>query len=269
VPYIPGVQGVGRVLDSPALAEGTRVWFATSAGMRPGDGSMAQRCVVDAADLVTIDNALDDAQVAAVGLSGVAAWMALSWRAGLRVGETVVVLGANGAVGRTGIAAARRLGAGRVVAVCRDAGTDAVLRAAGADAVVATGDGPVDVAELAERIREAARGPVQVVLDPVFGAPASAAAATLGSGGRLVNVGGTADDAATFSSSALRGRSLNILGYTNNSLSPTQRADALRSVLGVVTEQPALVRPLRRPAEDCSAAWETARTARSRVVLEF
>ncbi len=40
-PYVPGVQGVGLVLEGPAgLAKGTPVWFATTAGMQPGDGSM-------------------------------------------------------------------------------------------------------------------------------------------------------------------------------------------------------------------------------------
>src|SRR5690349_7470492 len=77
LPYVPGVQGVGRIVRSPTLAEDTRVWFASSAGMAPGDGSMAELCVVDAADLVPIEVSLENAAVAAVGLSGVAGWMAL------------------------------------------------------------------------------------------------------------------------------------------------------------------------------------------------
>ena len=35
-PYVPGVQGVGTV-------DGQAVWFPMSAGMAPGDGSMAER----------------------------------------------------------------------------------------------------------------------------------------------------------------------------------------------------------------------------------
>jgi NADPH:quinone reductase-like Zn-dependent oxidoreductase len=271
LPYVPGVQGVGRIVESAAFLAGTRVWFATSAGMAPGDGSMAERCVVDDADLVAIDSipSLDDAQVAAVGLSGVAAWMALSWRAGLRVGETVVVLGATGAVGRSALAAARHLGAGRVIGVCRGTSAEAELLALGADAVVSTGQGAVDPAELGERIAKAAGGPAQVVIDPVFGPVATAAAAALGPGGRLVNIGGTAGDSAEFSSAVLRGRSMAILGYTNNALSPTQRADALRSVLAVMDAKPELVRPKRFRAGECDVAWDAARSSRGRVVLEF
>ena len=76
------------------------------------------------------------------------------------------------------------------------------------------------------------------MIDPVFGPVATAAAAALGPGGRLVNIGGTAGDSAEFSSAVLRGRSIAILGYTNNALSPTQRADALRSVLAAMEQSP-------------------------------
>ena len=34
-PYVPGVQGVGRIEQSDLLPTGTPVWFATSAGMSP------------------------------------------------------------------------------------------------------------------------------------------------------------------------------------------------------------------------------------------
>ena len=43
VPYVPGVQGVGVIETSPTLDPGTRVWFATSAGMAAGNGSLAAR----------------------------------------------------------------------------------------------------------------------------------------------------------------------------------------------------------------------------------
>src|SRR5215212_2979275 len=44
LPYVPGVQGVGTVSTSADLPAGSRVWFATSAGMAPGDGSLAELC---------------------------------------------------------------------------------------------------------------------------------------------------------------------------------------------------------------------------------
>src|SRR3954464_15581355 len=52
-PYVPGVQGVGEIDD------GTTVWFATSAGMRPGDGSMAEYAVVPENGIVPLPAGVD------------------------------------------------------------------------------------------------------------------------------------------------------------------------------------------------------------------
>ncbi len=49
LPYIPGTQGVGIVMEADALAPGQRVWFSCDAGMKPGDGSMAQYCLIEEA----------------------------------------------------------------------------------------------------------------------------------------------------------------------------------------------------------------------------
>ena len=165
-PYVPGVQGVGVVEESDTLPTGTRVWFATSAGMVDGDGSLAPWCAVADDDLVPITADVTDAALAALGLSAVAAWMSLTWRAGMQAGERVLVLGGGGAVGQSAIGAARVLGAGQVVAVCRSAGAADRATAAGADEVVEHVD---DVAELAARLSAACEGPVDVVVDPVFG----------------------------------------------------------------------------------------------------
>lgn len=227
VPYVPGVQGVGIVTGSAALAAGTRVWFTTSAGMAPGDGSLAPLCSVSDADLVPVDDHVPDAHLAALGLSAVAAWMALTWRARLRSGETVLVLGAGGAVGQAAIGAARVLGAGRVVAVCRSADAQDRARSLGADAVVPL-EGDADA--LAGRFAEASGGRVDVVVDPVFGVAATAASRVLAEGGRLVNLGGASGDVAELSSAVLRSRSAELLGYTNNALTPAQRSEALSMV---------------------------------------
>ena len=100
--------------------------------------------------------------------------MALSWRARLQHGEKVLVLGGGGAVGQAGIGAARVLGASTVVAVARPASADRAS-AAGADVVVPLdGDADTLTAALAEH------GPFDVVLDPVFGLAATAAARVAG-----------------------------------------------------------------------------------------
>lgn len=226
VPYVPGVQGVGVVEQSDSFAVGTRVWFAASAGMAPGDGSLAELAAVEADDLVPVDDSVNDAALAALGLSAVAAWMSLSWKARMQRGERVLVLGGGGAVGQVAIGSARILGADRVVAACRSTAAAERAEAAGADEIVLTSEEE----GLVDRLGSACGGQVDVVIDPVFGATAEAASRVLADGGRLVNLGGAGGDTAVFSSAGLRSRSIEILGYTNNSLTVEQRRTAINDI---------------------------------------
>lgn len=68
--------------------------------------------------------------------TGMAAWLALTWRARLQPGEAVLVLGANGSLGSIAVQAARALGAGRVVAADRDLERLDRMLARGADTAV-------------------------------------------------------------------------------------------------------------------------------------
>jgi NADPH:quinone reductase-like Zn-dependent oxidoreductase len=211
LPYVPGVQGVGT-------AGGRLVWFPTSAGMAPGNGSMAEVALVRAGDLVELPPGVDPVAMAALGLSAVAAYLALTWRGELAAGEQVLVLGVGGVVGQAAVQLARIAGARRVVAAARSAAGRARAKQAGADAVVSldTND-PEDTADsgnagsagragsasaadrldvLVARLAAACDGPVDLVLDPLFGIPAAAAARLLRPSGRLVNLGGSAGESA-------------------------------------------------------------------------
>ena len=113
----------------------------------------------------------------------------------------------------------------------------------------------------------AAGGPVDVVIDPVFGEPAAAAALALGPGGRLVNLGGAAHDRAEFSSATLRSSMIDILGYTNNAISAEQRADALTQVLALAARGQVSVEHQVIPLADCAQAWVEASRSGPRVVV--
>ena len=248
-PTSPAAQGVGLVEASDSYAVGSRVWFYTPAGMRPSDGSLAELCLVPDADVVRLEAAVPDELAAALGLSGVAAWMALSWRARLQEGER----SAGARRWRCGRAGRHRrgpgMGAATVVAVARTTSVDRA-RAAGADLVVPLGE---DVDALAAVLTEA--GPFDVVLDPVWGHAATAAARALAVGGRLVNLGGGAGDQATFQSSVLRSRSAAVLGYTNNALTPEQRASAISAVLGHAAAGRIRLAYDVHPLADVEEAW--------------
>ena len=257
VPYVPGVQGVGTTTD------GTPVWFATSAGMAPGDGSMRGLVAVPDADVVALPEGADPVLVAALGLSAVAAWCALTATGRLAAGETVIVLGAGGVVGQAGVQLARLAGAGRVVAVARSAQAREHALALGADAAVAI-EADDDPATLAARLTEAA-GPADLVLDPLYGVPAAAAARALRPGGRLVHLGSSAGDTCPLDTGTLRSRSLQVLGYTNNALTADQRRDALVRVVDEAVAGRLTVTHTRAPLGAVTEVWD----APGRVVLEI
>ena len=252
LPYVPGVQGVGTILDSRHLVSGTPVWFATDAGMRRGDGSMARRCVARDVDVVPLPAEADLFLVAALGLSAVAAWMALTWRGAMQAGETVIVLGAGGVVGQVAVQAARLNHAGRVVAACRFPASAARARELGADEAVLL---DTDVDRLTDRFAQATQGGADLVVDPLFGHPAEAAARALKPTGRLVNLGGSAAPTATFDSATLRSRSLQLLGYTNNALTTAQRAQALQDVVALAVVGLLRVDYDRVALADVATAW--------------
>ncbi len=259
-PYVPGTQGVGVVEESASFAAGTRVFVETAAGRAPADGTLAQRCATPDEMVVPIEADLPDAAVAALGMSAVAAWHALTVRGRFRPGERVLVLGGGGAVGQVAVGAARVLGAARVVAVCRSAEARERAERAGADAVVPLAD---DVDALTAALERALDGGADVVVDPVCGAAATAAARVLAPGGRLVNLGGASGDTAVFSSAVLRSRSAEILGHTNVALTPGERRDALTAVLRHAAEGALAVDAEQLPMSDVAAAWQRQATGRA------
>lgn len=230
VPYVAGKEGVGTVVEGETIDPGTRVRFEARGGLGGTEGSLAERVVASEDEIVEIPPAVDDALAACFGIAGLAAWLSLEWRAQLRPGESVLVLGATGPVGQIAIQAARLLGAGRVVAAGRDAAALERSLELGADAVVdlTAADG---AAELAEAFEAAAGGRIDVTIDPVWGELAIAALRATASFGRLVQIGQSAGAEATLASAAIRGRPLSILGHTNGAAPPETRASAYRRMV--------------------------------------
>jgi len=249
LPFVAGGEGVGR------LADGRRVWFDQP--VHPF-GSMAERAVALEAGLLPVPDGLDDGVAVALGIAGLAGWLPLSWRAGLAAGETVLVLGATGVVGRIAVQAAKLLGAGRVVAAGRDA--DALARAeeAGADATVRF-DGEVAGADLTDAFRAAAGGDVDVVVDPLWGEPAAAALGALGSGGRLIQIGQSAGAQAPIASAPIRGKLAEIRGHTNFLAPQEEKAAAYAAMCEHALAGRLAVDVERLPLAAVEAAWERLR----------
>jgi NADPH:quinone reductase-like Zn-dependent oxidoreductase len=109
-PFVAGVEGVAR------LSDGSRRYFLA---LRAPFGSLAELVPLAGAETAAVPADLNSASPAALGTSGVAAWLSLTSTGHLKSGENVLVLGAGGQVGGVAIQVARLLGASRVVGVVR------------------------------------------------------------------------------------------------------------------------------------------------------
>jgi NADPH2:quinone reductase len=210
IPYVPGSECVGVVLDSDRYRPGSLV-YAECHASPDTPGSFAAQALIADDDLLPLPDGLDPVLAAAVGNSGTAAYMPLVEEAGLRHGETVLVLGATGAVGQLAVQVAHRMGAARVIGVARDTGALECLLGLGADAVVALRAGE-DSGQLADRLLAAA-GLVDVVFDGLYGMPLEAALRVCAPRARVVNVGNPAGPTAEIPAGLLRGRQLTLSGF--------------------------------------------------------
>lgn len=201
--FVPGIDGVG--VDET----GRRVYFLFP---KAPFGSMAEKSLVARHMMVPIPEALSNERAAAVATAGLASWIALSRRAELQAGETVLVLGATGAAGAMAIQTARHLGASKVIAVGRDA---AKLERLNADVKIALN------ADADPALRAQFDQRVDVVLDFIWGEPAvrTLRAATKDRGSRAgeprlryVQLGTVAGDEIAIRGDMLRSTGLELMG---------------------------------------------------------
>lgn len=209
-PYVPGSECVGRVLASDSYEPGSWVYGECHASPAT-PGSFAARVLIADEDLLPLPDGLDPVLAAAVGNSGTAAFMPLVEDAGLRPGDTVLVLGATGAVGQLAVQVAHRSGAGRVIGIARDRVALERLLGLGAHAVVELRAGEGE-RELAARLL-AVTGPVDVVLDGLYGVPLEAALRVCAPRARVVNIGNMAGATARVPAGLLRGKQLTLSGF--------------------------------------------------------
>lgn len=256
LPYVPGIEAVGR------LADGSLV-YAQGAGLGiAADGFAAELVAVPDSALIHLPDGTDPRVAAALGTAGTAGWLSVTWRAGVGPDDVVVVLGATGAVGTVAVQAARSAGAARVVAVGRDESRLAQVGTL-ADSVVVLGD------RLAERVTAACGGPPTVVVDMLWGEPLSSLLPVLAPGARVVQVGASAGPESVLPSAAVRGKQLNLLGYSNFAV---PREVLQRGYLELLAEASSgrIDLPVKDyPLESVGEAWSDAAGGRAKAVVVF
>jgi NADPH2:quinone reductase len=249
LPFTAGREGVGRVVEGEGFAPGTLV-----ATLKTASGSLAERFTADESELWEIPADADPVAAAALGIAGLAGWLAVEERGRIQEGDRVLVLGATGTVGSVAVQAARLLGASRVVAAGRDTARLERSLKLGADATV-----PLD-GDLQEAFRAAfPDGGPDLVIDPLWGPPALAAIAIAPIGMRFVNLGQSAGAAVELTSAAVRGRRLEIIGHTVFEAPHADLARGHRAMLAHVAAGELEVDLETYPLERSPEAWEAQR----------
>lgn len=151
LPYVPGVEAAGIVLESDVFSPGERVWLRGAGLGTRGDGTWRE--VIDAPDAAI--GRLPDGVPMTLGSAFfspcTSAWVALHEVARVRAGERVLVRGASGAVGSLAMQLARDAGAEAIAFQADDPSLDSK-----ADVLIDTVGGPVLPAAL-ERIEPGGR----------------------------------------------------------------------------------------------------------------
>jgi len=251
-PYVPGSECVGAVLDSGRFPPGSLVYAECHASPAT-PGCFAAQVLVADEDLLPLPGGLDPVLAAAVGNSGTAAFMPLVEDAGLRPGETVLVLGATGAVGQLAVQVAHQSGAGRVIGVARDRVALGRLPALGADAVVELRAGESSE-ELTARLLAAA-GPVDVVLDGLYGMPLEAALRVCAPRARVVNIGNPAGATAQIPAGLLRGKQLTLSGFAGLHTPLRDKRAGLTWLWAALARGDLRVEVRTFPLEELPVAW--------------
>jgi NADPH:quinone reductase len=245
-PYVPGCEAVVRT------SEGDVVWVFGGGLGRTRDGAMAEYLTVGDSLAIPVPDGADPAVAAGLGIAGLAGWLPLAWRAPLRGGENVLVLGATGSVGLVAVQAAKLLGAARVVAAGRSERGLARAVELGADGTVR-----LDSGDLVTAFKDAfgGEGP-SYVFDPLWGAPVAAAVQAAIPRATVVNLGQSAGATAELASAAVRFKNLSILGHTNYSLPEDELTEHYHRLVGHVAAGDIVFDVERVPLDDVASAWQ-------------
>lgn len=191
------VDALGEGVSGPAVGTPVMVFG--------GQGGLADYACFEAARVTPLPDGANMAEAAALQVAYGTSHLALGYKAGLKAGETLLVLGAAGGVGLTAVEIGKLMGA-RVIACARGADKLAVAKAAGADHLI---DAETD------DIREAVRalGGADVVYDPVGGDQFKAAMRACNPEARLLTIGFASGDVPQVPANILLVKNLTVIGF--------------------------------------------------------
>jgi NADPH2:quinone reductase len=202
-PFVPGMELAGVVESlgpgTTGPAPGTPVLATCPAG------ALAERIRLPADRVSPFPSVMSFAEAAGFPIAYGTSHLALTHKARLRAGETLLVTGAAGGVGLTAVEIGKRLGA-RVIASARGQARLAVARDAGADVLIDS-----DAPDLKDRLK--AEGGLDVVYDAVSGPAFDAALRACRPDGRLLAIGFASGEVPQIPANILLVKNLTVSGF--------------------------------------------------------
>lgn len=201
-PFTLGMEVCGTVL---ALGAGV---MSPAIGVRVavfgGQGGLADQGVFPAALCREVPDTMTSEAAAGFQVAYGTSHLALTRRAKLQAGETLLVMGAAGGVGLTAVEIGKAMGA-TVIGIARGTEKMAVAKAAGADHVIDASD------DITAAVR--ALGGADVVYDPVGGVSFKAALRATNREGRIVVIGFASGDIPQIPANHLLVKNITVIGF--------------------------------------------------------
>lgn len=206
LPFIPGMEVGGIVREvAPGVTQlkpGDRVLASV------GRGGFAEEVVAEADLVHRIPDSMDFATAAGFPVAYSTSHGAFAWRARLKPGETVLVLGASGGVGLTAVEIAKAMGA-RVIAAAGGAEKLAVAARAGADHLI-----DYTKEDLREQVKAITGGRgADVVYDPVGGDAFDQSLRSIAWEGRIIVIGFAAGRIQQIPANLVLVKNIDVIGF--------------------------------------------------------
>lgn len=256
LPYVPCIEGVGRVVGTDARV------FVIGGGLGINrDGTASEIFAAPESALIGLSEDIDAGVAAALGTAALAGWLPLTWKAPVSPGDTVIVLGATGTVGRIALQAARLKGAVRVVGVGRSAERLATIADLADVTVTLVGD------DFPDRLRDAVGDGADIIFDALWGEPLVASLGIVKPGARVVHVGQSAGPVAAIPSGLVRGRQVKILGYSNFAVPREVLEEAYTSLVALAIDGSLRMDVTSVPFTEIRSAWRGVAASHGKFVV--
>ncbi|MDH3666951.1 MAG: NADPH:quinone oxidoreductase family protein [Paracoccaceae bacterium] len=202
LPFAPGMEVCGTIEALGEGADGPEPGTRVAANC--GAGGFADYTLAPAASCAPVPDAMSDTQAAAFQVAYGTSHVALDYKARLRTGERLLVLGAAGGVGLTAVEIGKLMGA-EVIAVARGRERLVQAKAMGADHLIDS-----ETQDIREEVK--ALGGADVVYDPVGGDQWKAALRAANPEARLIPIGFASGDVPQIPANILLVKNLTVIG---------------------------------------------------------